>query len=207
MSSGMFAAISILAALLAREKTGEGQYIDVSMMEGLLSWTSPHAALDVMEGDEEPGYGVFETRGGEYITLGVSRGEPFWEKMWGALGYEGPPEGGQGELRKLLAAKLKEEAAGHWLKVFQEAYVPCGPVHSPDETADDPQVVYRKALVELEHPEWGKYRHARFPALFSGTPTQIRSAPPLLGEHTDEILGALGYSTDVIEILRADGTI
>ncbi len=207
MSSGMFAAMSILAALLAREKTGQGQYIDVSMMEGLLSWTAPHAGFEVKEGGEEPAYGVFETGDDRYITLGVSRGEPFWEKMWAALGFESPPEAEPDELRETVAAKLKDKPVEHWLKIFREADVPCGPVHSFDEVVNDPQVAHRQAMVELEHPVWGKYLHARYPAQFSHTPARIISAPPTPGEHTEEIVSGLGYSAKELKRLREEKVI
>jgi len=207
MSSGMFAALSILATLLARYKTGRGQYIDLSMMEGLLSWAGPHAGFEVQEGHEEPGYGVFETADGRYISLGVSYGEPFWDKMWSALGYEKSPKASMGELKKIVAGKLKEKSAARWLEIFHSADVPCGPIYYPEEAADDPQVAHRKVLVETEHPEWGKYMHARFPALFSETSTQIRSGAPTLGEHTHEIIAALGYSAEEMENLRTSGTI
>lgn len=206
MSSGMFAAMSILAALLARGQTGEGQYIDVSMTEGLISWAAPHAGFEAGD-DPEPAYGVFETGDYKYITLGVSRGEPFWEKMWGAFGYETPPDAHSQELKEIIASRLKEKTAGQWLEILREADVPCGPVHDPKDSLKDPQIAHRGVSVELEGTQWGKFSSVRYPALFSRTPAQVRWAPPTLGEQTEEIVSGLGYSPKEIEKLRDDGVI
>lgn len=215
LSSAMFAVIGVLAALMARERLGMGQFVDVSMTDGLISWMSVvlgfffNTGSATHPGGREPAYGVFQTRDNKYLTLSIAHEDHFWRNLCRALGKEELGEMPREErrqrrdelvtmLREMLRAKTRDE----WLKLLSEADVPCGPVSTIEEVVVDPQVRHRGMIVEV-----GSVKQVAHPIKFSQTPAQIRMLPPKLGEHTEEILSSLGYSPREIEELRAGGVI
>jgi len=109
------------------------------------------------------------------------------------------------DLRPLIAERLAAHSTGEWLRAFAEADVPCGAVTDVLAAFHSPEAAARSMLVEVEHPALGVLRQAGIPIEFGATPGSVRTAPPLLGEHTNEVLAELGLSADEIASLRADG--
>jgi crotonobetainyl-CoA:carnitine CoA-transferase CaiB-like acyl-CoA transferase len=215
----MFATIGILAALRARDKLGIGQYVDISMTDGLVSWMSMAFGLYFGMGGSlaaigmEPAYGVFQAKDKKYITLSIAHEDHFWRNLCHAIGKDELAELPREQrhqrreelvsmLQGVLATKTREE----WLELLSKADVPCGPVYTLDEVVSDPQILHRGMIVEVDSPE-GKVKQVAHPIKFSETPAQIRMLLPKLGEHTEEILTSLGYSLGEIDGLRKEGII
>jgi crotonobetainyl-CoA:carnitine CoA-transferase CaiB-like acyl-CoA transferase len=216
---GMLAATSILAALLARTKTGRGQFVDVSMLDGVVSWLTIHAAEYFGEGKSpERGrmmlsgglaaYNVYETKDGKYLTLGILE-EWFWKNLCEALKREdlsktnfmNPSE--QPKLFSALNEVFKTKTLPEWISFLGAADVPCGPVNSIEDTFKDKQVLHRKMLAEMEDPVAGKIKQIGIPIKLSETPGSIRSPPPELGQHTEEILTKIaGLTKEEVKRLR-----
>ncbi len=218
-SSGMFAAFSILAALIAREKTGRGQYIDVSMTDGVISWMGPLFA-DYQADGKVPAstrsgrahYGVFQCSDKKYITLGVVE-DWFWKNLCRVIGRQDmadDPRYGDLFSRNLhwrdiypvLEGAFKTKSRDEWLKILNDDDVPCGPVNTIEDAARDPHVLHRCILLGKEG-FWG----AGFPVRLSDTPASTRLKSPGLGEHTGPILAELGYSIPQINELRKQGIV
>ena len=220
LSAGMFAAISILSALLARDKLGSGQYIDVSMTDGIVSWLSVPlgqyftTGVPPQRGSGEPAMGVFAAKDGKYLTLSIAHEDYFWRNLCQAIGQ---PELGEisreqrWQMRDELAAVLKKtlltKTRDEWVEILIKADVPCAPVLSLEEVVTDKHLRKRGVFPEAENADGGKVKQVAYPAKFSATQPQIRSLPPALGEHTQEILEWLGYNPQKIEEMRRKGDI
>jgi len=222
-AGGMQGAIGILAALMARERTGKGQYVDISMTDGVVSLMHAEAAQyfssgfvpgrgDILSFGGMPFYNIYQTRDGKYVSLGAL--EPwFYQNLCKALGREdfGPHEFDKGEKREEIFAYFREtfptRTRDEWVELLRQADVPVAPVYSLDEVFDDPQMLHRKMVLEFDHPKMGKVRQVGISIKLSDTPGEVRSLAPLAGEHTDEILAALGYSKEKIAELRESGAV
>jgi crotonobetainyl-CoA:carnitine CoA-transferase CaiB-like acyl-CoA transferase len=218
----MLAAIAILIALRARDKTGKGQYIDISMAHGALWLLIPFTSEYFMTGKAPergrhfltgyyPFYNIYETSDGKYISIGCLE-EHFWRNLCKALGREDLAglqwdEEKREEVMKQLQEIFKTKTRDEWFKLLRDADVPIAPVYSLDEVFNDPQIQYRKVIEEVEHPEIGKVRVLRIPVEFSETPSRIRGPAPMLGQHTKEILKELGYSDREIEEFEKEGIV
>jgi len=229
--ASLYGVVGILTALLARNETGKGQYIDVAFTEGAISlisvfsyWYFLHGMVpkrgDTPLQGEYPYYGVYETKDGGYITIGCM--EPhFWEKLCRLLGKEEyipyqfnmehflhKPEDKKWEevftsLKQSFLTKTRDE----WFDLLISHDIPAGKVYALDEVFSDPQVLHRQMVVEIEHPSLGKIKQVGIAPKLSDTPGNVRTLAPLIGEHTEDILQGLGYSSEEIRNLRQEGTI
>lgn len=219
IAGGIFAAISILAALHRRDQIGEGEYIDVSMAAGVLSWLGASLYLALQEANERrvvsiPHYGVFRTKDDKYITLGILHEDHFWRRLCAVVGLEGWEdwdfrkriEHGD-EVREALEAAFLTKKRGEWVSLLQEADIPCAPVLTVAEGLSDPQMRHRRMVFEQEGPSGGVILQSGFPAIFSYADLPLPSPPPVYGGDTEEVLKWLGYSVDEIRGLREVGVI
>jgi crotonobetainyl-CoA:carnitine CoA-transferase CaiB-like acyl-CoA transferase len=226
----LYGTIGILLAVEARNKTGKGQYIDHTYMEGalhLITWFTHRFFMDgtLMKPGVSwaqgayPHYGVYKTKDGKWLSIGCL--EPhFWDNLCKAIGKEEymphkwtmemtfqGPEPKFDEIRVGLEEVFLTKARDEWFDLLAANDVPVGKVNSLDETFQDPQILHRKMVIELDHPKLGKVKQVGILPKLSDTPGQVRRFAPVHGEHTDETLKALGFSGEEIEKLRKEGTV
>ena len=217
--------MGILAALVAREKTQKGQYVDISMMDGVLSQLTLIAIDYFYQGiipqrgesflcGGVPQYNVYETKDGKYISLGCLE-HHFWENLCRVLGREDfisyDYDKLEGEKREEIFAFLRQtfltKTRDEWFELFRDKNIAVGKVYTIDEAFNDPQVLHRQMIVEVPHPSLGKVKQVGIALKLSDTPGEIRSTAPVLGQHTDEILQQLGYNKSQVEGLREKGVL
>lgn len=224
--AGIFAAQGVQLALLARERTGRGQIVNTSLLEamiGVLSWGAgmyfETGAAPGPAGQHHPlssPYGRFRARDG-FLNIAAGNDE-MWRKLAHTLGrlqWLEDPRFGNGWLRiqnrDALSAEIEAALAdgdvNDWVERINAAGVPCGPVLNVEQVFADPQVHARNMLVQLPHPEVGDFKTTGLPIKLSQTPGTIERRPPLLGEHTDEVLRECGIAGDEIAQLREKGVI
>ena len=220
---GMLAAYCILAAIIAREKTGKGQYIDVAMMDGALAWMCMYAGKYFADGKTtRPSselltgqfacYNVYKAKDGRFMSLGALEPQ-FWAAFCRAVEREDlipiqfAPGDKADELIREVEKIFSERTREQWIDLLQDVDCCCEPVNTFDEAFSHPQVVARNMIVEMEHPTEGTIRQINFPGKFSKTPAEMRLAPPLLGQHTEEILKELGITGDEMIALEKARTI
>jgi crotonobetainyl-CoA:carnitine CoA-transferase CaiB-like acyl-CoA transferase len=222
-AGGMYAAIGILAALFVRQTTGKGQYIDISMMDGIVAMLPFPASLlwglkkiprrgDTLLSGLFPCYSVYETRDGEYISIGAL--EPrFWGQLCRQLGREDyiPLQYDEGEKRGeiflFLEKTFKDKTRDEWLEELKDLDVCIGKVLHLDETFKDPQVVHRKMVTEFDDPKKGRMKLLSSPVKMSETPPGIRRGPADFGEHTQEVLEELGFKEEEIQRMKTEGVV
>jgi crotonobetainyl-CoA:carnitine CoA-transferase CaiB-like acyl-CoA transferase len=219
---GMHAAYGILAALFARERTGRGQYVDIAMSDGalyllasmvgsvLMGGASPSRGATLLNG-AVPHYNVYECSDGGWISIGSL--EPhFFVNLCKAMECEqyiphqydaSKREEISGYFRKQFATKTRDE----WFEILRQTDICAGPVYSLDEALRDPHNLARQMVIEVDHPTLGKVKHIGIGTKLSDTPGGVRSTAPLAGQHTDDVLAALGYNDAAVSVLRARGVI
>jgi crotonobetainyl-CoA:carnitine CoA-transferase CaiB-like acyl-CoA transferase len=212
---GLMGVIGILAALMAREHTGRGQFVDISMMDGSVAWNVFHTLLHLVTGQQpqrgqtrltghHPCYAVYATKDGKYVTVGALE-EHFWRNLCVALGVEEfiPDQFIEGsrreEMFRVIRGKFLQKSQAEWLQELGPIDICFGPVNSVADSFADPQVQARGMIRDID----GLTLIAS-PLKFSATPTAEPTRPPEFGQHTGEILRRLGYSATDIETLRAN---
>lgn len=224
--SGLNAAFAIMAALFYRERTGEGQSIDVSLLESimpLVGWVAANLLIGgkqpVLMGNDNftaAPSGTFSTKDG-YINIAANKQEQ-WVALAEVLGVpeltEDPRfkerdtrKANRKTLTPLLEVELKKKNTLYWVEVLNERGVPSGAILGLEEALTAPQVTHRKTIVTIKEPEIGDLKLFNLTAKFSKTPAEITAPPPRLSVHTDEILDQLGYSKEEIIALRKKGAI
>ena len=222
--SGIFAAQGTTLALLARERTGRGQAVDVGMLDSVAALLTYQAAIYFATGTA-PGrlgnrhptivpYETFTASDGEFVlavgtdeqfrkfceVAGLQPGDRFATNRGRVMGYA--------ELRPMIADRLKTQTRSFWIERLGKAGVPCGSVRDLHEVFTDPQVAARDMSVPMTHPIAGPIRVLGSPLKLSDTPASQRTPPPTLGQHTESVLQRdLGLTNDAIQELRAGGVI
>jgi crotonobetainyl-CoA:carnitine CoA-transferase CaiB-like acyl-CoA transferase len=221
LTSGLYGAYSVLAALLARQKSGIGQHIDVSMLDSMISMMMSGSAQLLGTGKSpQIGYrskiivpfGVFQAKDGKFVLEAASDGT--WKKLCEAVRSKDLANDKRFSSiqlrvknRKILLAKLskifRRKKVGEWLRVLTSSGVPSGPIYGLKDVFEDPHVLARNMIVESSHKELGSVRLVGPAVKFSTTPSRVFRAPPLLGEHNEEILLRFGFSESQISNLKA----
>jgi crotonobetainyl-CoA:carnitine CoA-transferase CaiB-like acyl-CoA transferase len=225
--TALYAHGAVLAALRHRDRTGQGQYLELSLLEcgiaGLIN-----AATAYLVGGEVQGrwgsahpslvpYQAFRAGDG-YLMVGAGN-ERLWKAFCEVLGapeWADDPRYGSNaqrvacrtELVREIETRLQAAGRDEWVARFAEAGLPAGPINDIGQVFDDPQVRHREMAVEVEHPTAGRVRLPGIPVKFAGTPARVQGPPPTLGQHTDEVLrDVLGLSPAAIAELRASGAL
>jgi crotonobetainyl-CoA:carnitine CoA-transferase CaiB-like acyl-CoA transferase len=222
MTCGMYAAMGILAALLAREKTGQGQILDMALFDSQLTWLanvgSSYLNTDASPtrwGNAHPNivpYEVFRGSDDRHFVVGVGT-EALWSRFVRMPGV--PEEYGRDERFKTNALRIRNRGilipmlqnlfrqlpAAAWLEKLVEADIPAAPINTVSEAVNDVQTRARGLIVQIEHPAMGNAKSIANPIRFSNTPVSYRLPPPLLGEHTGEILKSLGYTDEEVKAM------
>ncbi len=211
LSAGLFGANGILAALFARERTGEGQLVETSLFEAALALSVWESTEYFATGEPPEAHGsahrlsapyqAFRTGDGHMTLAALTRRQ--WENLCGAVGREELADDrrfrtNDARMENLpalveeLEAVLTTASTSHWVRELLDAGVPAGPIHDYEEVFGDPHTLARGMVEEVEHPVEGLVRTLGFPVKLSRTPARMRLPPPLLGQHTAEVLGELG---------------
>ncbi|MDB5623476.1 MAG: CoA transferase [Devosia sp.] len=222
LGAGMFAAYGILSAVIGRQSSGRGQYIDTSLLDAAL-------ALSVWESTEywatgiSPGplgtanrmsapYQAFNASDSSFVVGAAN--QKLWLIFCDVIGWPELKDDPRyatnvdrvkrrAELAELLAPRFRTHTAEEWVEAFHAAGIPAGPIYDYAQALDNPHVRHREAVIEIEHPVEGSFRALGFAAKLSATPAQVRMPPPLLGQHTQEILAELGLQAEHGELDRS----
>ena len=226
VAAGLYAALGIMTALLEREVSGKGQWVQSSLLHAGIGLLDFQAARYLMKSEVPPQMGndhptsmptsAYRTADG-YINVACS-GEGMWKRLCSVLGRDelvALPEfkdnearaKNRGRLNEILNGILSSKTSKAWIDALNEAGVPCGPIYKMDEVFADPQVQHIGAAADVDHPRLGRSRIVAQPARLSRTPASVAAATPELGEHTAEILRELKYSEREVEQLKAKGAI
>lgn len=212
ITTGIYAALGVLVALRAREQTGEGQFLDMALLDSQLTWLN-HIGSNYLNAGVEPQkignthasivpYQVFRAAD-KHLIVAVGS-EALWKKFVSILGAEETlgtdprfaTNRSRNQHRAELVSRIQElmekKPAAEWVDALRRAEIPCGPINTTAEALNDPQTRARGMVVEIEHPLLGMAKSVGNPVHLSETPVTYRRHPPMLGEQNDEILRALG---------------
>jgi formyl-CoA transferase len=226
LTAGMFLAHGILVALLERERSGRGQWVHTSLLEAMVRmldfqasrWTLGKEIPPQAGNDHPTGIptGVFKTSDG-HINIAAS-GQVMYRRLCETIGASAliddprfKTPGDRSKNRKVMNEELDRvlmhKPSAHWVDVLNKAGVPTGPIYNVQEVFDDPHVQALKLAVPIEHPRLGTQAVQNLPVTLSRTPGAVRTASPDMGQHTDEILGEIGYAKEEIAALRRDNVV
>ena len=217
---GLCGAVAVMAALLARSTTGRGQYLDIAMTEGVLYMMAAAVSSFFQQGSvPKPGlnrlnggatyYNVYRTKDSKYLTIAAI--EPwFWANLCRALGREDlvasqDAQGGhRQEIFDFLEETFKTRTRDEWFELLKDQNISVGKVYSLDEALADPHMVHRGMVVEVEAPDLpeGKVSQVGIPIRLSDTPGRVRHVGSVTGQHTGEVLRALGYTREQVKDLQ-----
>lgn len=214
IGTGMWAVIGILNAIIARDVTGKGQWIDCSLMDTMISWQT-YLAGNFFASGENPKpqggahpnivpYQLFESSDG-YFNIAVGN-EKLWEIFCDTLDEKELKNNpkyrtnsdrvkNREELVAYLQDIFKTKTSKEWVELFEQVGIPCGPVLRFDEIFTDPHVLAREQLVEMDHPSAGTVKMTGIPFKMTATPGKVETPPPLLGEHTRDVLSSVIHLT------------
>jgi Predicted acyl-CoA transferases/carnitine dehydratase len=226
LTAGMWATIGILAALHEKQRTGRGQWVDISLLDGSVAWLTYVSSGYFASGKIPQRYGsahptiapyqAFASSDG-YVMVAVGN-DGLWRRYAGAIGR---PELADDDrfttnaervrhrdvLIPLLAHIMATRTTKDWVDALNSAGVPVGPIQTVDEALADPQVLARGMVAEVQHPTAGALNLVNCPIHLTRTPAKVRTPPPLLGQHTDEVLSELGFDDATIASMHAAGTV
>ncbi|MBL0142030.1 MAG: CoA transferase [Betaproteobacteria bacterium] len=226
MMTGMYSTIAILAALRERDSSGRGQHIDMSLLDSQVSWLMNHnlnylvsGKVPVRWGNAHPNltpYQSFPTKDGNLI-LAIGNDNQF-RKFCAVAGLAIAMEprfidnrsrlANRSALVAHIAGAMKTRTTQEWMVVLEAEAVPCGPINTIDQVFADPQVIERGLRFDLPHPQAGTVPQVANPIRFSRTPIEYSTAPPVLGQHTQQVLGdMLGLAPGEIASLKDRGVI
>jgi len=224
--AGLYAALGIAAAVPRARATGQGQRIEVSLTNAMVSLLSFIAttyfatgSAPARSGNDHPiaaPYGLFPTRDGQIAIAPAD--DAFFRRLADALENPGLKDdpmyatqaarvANRARINAIVGGKLATDTTENWVRILNAAGVPCGPVNSVAEVFQDPQILAQQMVMSVDHPGYGMVRMLGFPLKFSETPCQVRRTAPGLGEHSDEILMELGYADADRVAWRRDGVI
>ena len=224
--SGLFAAQGVMAALIARDKTGRGQQVDIGMLDATAALLTYQAGNYFVSG-EVPGrlgnrhptiapYESFHASDGDFVIAGGN--DEIWRRLCHVIGRPEVADDPRfrsnkdriahyNDLRGVLEAALITRTGAEWVRDLKAAGVPCGSVREISEVLADPQIAARDMIAEVPHATIGPARVINSPVKLSHTPPSVRTAPPTLGQHTTAVLSELGYDRHQIDALKRDGVI
>jgi crotonobetainyl-CoA:carnitine CoA-transferase CaiB-like acyl-CoA transferase len=227
IAAGATAIYSIMAAEMLRQRTGRGQYLDISLVDSALAWTVWESGAYFASGEvptatgtrhrRSAPYQAYRTSDG-YVTIGAAN-ERLWVRLatdaLGRPGWVTDPRFATMDDRLANVAELELEietitlgrTTDEWIAILDEAGIPCGQVLTYDQTLNDRHVLARDMVVEMDHPIIGPIRTIAPPTKFSDMDVHVRSPAPWLGQHTREVLTDVGMSTEVLDQLFADGVL
>jgi crotonobetainyl-CoA:carnitine CoA-transferase CaiB-like acyl-CoA transferase len=226
ISTGVLGALGVLAALMARDKSGKGQYVDCSLLDGQVMMLNHFATGYFATGRsaERMGsghqtivpYQAFQTED-KYILLAVGN-DGLWKKMCQGFGWQDLLEvphfttnqqrvANREEVVTIMSERLATMHSEDIFKMMDDVGVPCGPINSIEEVVTSPQAIARGMMVDVPHPDIKNLKTPAFPIKLSETPATVRRHPPKLGEHTEEVLLEYGLSLNDIQALQQQGVI
>jgi len=226
LTAGIFLAQGVLVALLERERSGRGQWVHTSLLEAMVRMLDFQATrwligkeIPPQAGNDHPTgipTGVFRTADG-HINIAAS-GQSMYRRLCEALEtkaliddprFKTPPD--RSKNRIVLTEELEKatvtRSTQHWVEALNSAGVPCGPILNVKEVFEDPQVRHLGLATKVVHPRLGELELQNLPVTLSRTPGAVRTATAELGQHTDEILGELGYSKEETAAMRREGAV
>lgn len=224
--AGLYAFNGICLALLARQKTGKGQHVDVSLLDGMVSTLAYHALIylstgrsPTRAGTRHPSivpYECFQTKDG-FVNIAVTN-QKQWENFCEVLGF---PEiahddrfetmkarlSNYGILRPIIERVVSMMSRTEVIKAMSEVGIPAGPINTVGEILEDPHIHARQMVAELTHPQYGPLRVLGIPIKLSDTPGIVENAPPMFGEHNREVLQKLGFTEKEVAELERSGVL
>ncbi|MFJ8063206.1 CaiB/BaiF CoA transferase family protein [Psychrobacillus sp. NPDC096426] len=226
LSTGTFAAFSIVSAIMGVQRNGVGQYLDVSLLDCQVALLN-HMATGYMANGTYPKrlgtahsslvpYQAFKAKDADVVVAVANDG--LWKKFCTALEWQDLTEDEQfalnydrvqrrDELEHIIGERFSQLDSSYIIEQLESFGVPSGKIQNIEEVMTSPQVIAREMMLDIEHPSVPNLKVPAFPVKFSATPPTVRYAPPLLGEHTNEVLQGLGYTEEAIERLRSQAII
>ncbi|PXX40343.1 CaiB/BaiF CoA transferase family protein [Undibacterium pigrum] len=227
LMTGMYSTIAVMAALTHRDRTGEGQYIDMALLDVQVSMLANMNMNYLASGNAPKRWGnahpnivpyqTFATADGHIIVAAGNDGQyKKFVQIGGLPELADDPRFSTNPKRvehrdvlvPILADMVRRKSKQEWIRLLEEAGVPCGPINTLNEVFEDPQVLARQMQINLPHPTAGQVKLVASPMKLSATPVTYPSAPPLLGQHTGSVLAAvLGYDEQQLQALKAKNII